>query len=124
MENIPGRLVISNCATPSEKVLEFLDSQLKPVMQSTQSYIKDSGDFIKKIKNISTKDSILVTADVVRLYPSISHEAGLKALEKSLSNRTNKKVSIKDLGFKWLKLFLKTTISNLTVKLKSRFREK
>ena len=124
MENIPGRLVISNCVTPSEKVLEFLDSQLKPVMQSTQSYIKDSGDFIKKIKNISTKDSILVTADVVRLYHSISHEAELKALEKSLSNRTNKKVSIKDLGFKWLKLFLKTTISNLTVKLQSRFREK
>ena len=66
----------------------------------------------------------MVTAEVLGLYPGISHEAGLKALEKSLSNRTNKKVSIKDLGLKWLKLFLKTTISNLTVTLKSRFREK
>ena len=51
------------------------------------------------------QDSILATADVVGLYPSISHEAGLKALEKSHSNRTNKKVSIKDLGLRWLKLF-------------------
>ena len=67
MENVPGRPVISNCGTPTEKVSEFLDSQLKPVMQSSQSYIKDSGDFIKKIKNIGAipKDSILVTADVV-----------------------------------------------------------
>ena len=64
-------------------------------MQSSRSYIKDSVDFIKKIKNISTipKDSILVTANVVGLYPSIPQEAGLKALEQALNNRTNKKVS-------------------------------
>ena len=93
LENVPGRPVISNCGTPTEKVSEILDSQLKPVMQSSRSYIKYSGDFIKKIKNISTihKDFILFTADVVRLYPSIPHEAGLKALEKALNNRTNKK---------------------------------
>ena len=85
LENVPGRPVISNCGTPTEKVSEILDSQLKPVMQSSRSYIKYSGDFIKKIKNISTihKDFILFTADVVRLYPSIPHEAGLKALEKA-----------------------------------------
>ena len=76
-----------------------LDSQLKPVVQSSWSYIKDLGDFIKKIKNISTisKDSILVTADVVGLYPSIPHDAGLKAQEKALNNRTNKKFSTEDL---------------------------
>ena len=53
-----------------EKIREFLDSQLKQVMQNTRSYIKDSGDFIMKIKNISTipKDSILVTGDVVNRF--------------------------------------------------------
>ena len=68
-------------------------------MQSSRSNIKDSGDFIKKIKNISTipMDSILFTADVVGLYPSIPHKAGLKALEKALNNSTNKKVSTEDL---------------------------
>ena len=61
-------------------------------MQGSRSYIKASGDFIKTIKNVSTiyKDSILVTADVVGLYHSIPHEAGLKALEEALNNRTNK----------------------------------
>ena len=99
LESVPGRPVISNCGTSTEKVSEFLDSQLKPVMQSSWSYIKDSGDFIKKIKDINNipKDSILVTADVVGLYPSISHEASLEALEKALNNRTDKKVSRGDL---------------------------
>ena len=39
--NVPGGPVISNFHTPTESVSEFLDSQLKPVMQSSQSYIKD-----------------------------------------------------------------------------------
>ena len=50
LENIPGRPVISNCGTPTEKVSEFLDYHLKPVMQSSRSYIKDSGHFLKKVK--------------------------------------------------------------------------
>ena len=54
LENIPGRAVISNFGTPTEKVSEFLDIQLKPVMQRSRSYVKGSGDFIKKIKNIGT----------------------------------------------------------------------
>ena len=100
-ENFPGRPVISNCGTPTEKVSESLNRQLKPVMQSSRSYIKDSGDLTKKIKNIGAipKDSILVTADVVGLYLSIPHEAGLKALAKVLNSRTNKKLQQKI----WLK---------------------
>ena len=48
---VPGRPVISNCGSPTEKVSEFLDSELKSVMQESWSYIKDSGGFIKKLKN-------------------------------------------------------------------------
>ena len=49
---VPGQPVISNCGTPTEEASEFLDSQLKPIMQRSWSYIKDSGDFIDKIKGI------------------------------------------------------------------------
>ena len=79
---VPGRPVISNCGTPTEKVSEYLDYILKPIMQDSWSYIKDSGDFLKKVKSIS---KILVTADVIGLYPSISHETGLEALRKRLN---------------------------------------
>ena len=119
LENVPGRLVISNCGTATEKASEFLDRQLKPVMQSSRSYIKDSGDFIKKIKNISTipKDSILVMADVLGLYPSILHEAELKALEKALNNGTNKKVLTEDL-VKMAKFVLKNNYFEFNGKVK------
>ena len=40
LENVPGKPVISNCGTPTEKVSEFLDHHVKPVMQGGQSYIK------------------------------------------------------------------------------------
>ena len=31
--NVPGRPMISNCGTPTEKASEFLDYRLKPIMQ-------------------------------------------------------------------------------------------
>ena len=52
-------------------------------MQNTWSYLKDSGDFLMKMKNISSipEDTTLVTADVVGFYPSIPHTAGFQHLE-------------------------------------------
>ena len=32
---MPGRPVISNCGTPTDKILEFLDMQLKPIIQKS-----------------------------------------------------------------------------------------
>ena len=46
--NVPGRSVISNCGSPTEKVSEILDSHLKGIMPESWSYIKDMNDFIKK----------------------------------------------------------------------------
>ena len=47
---VPGRPVISNCGMPTEKEPEFLDFHLKPILQNGRSYIRDSNDFINKIK--------------------------------------------------------------------------
>ena len=57
-------------------------------MQNSWSYLKDSGDFLKKIKNISSipEETILVIANVVSLYPSIPHTAGLAVLRDALDN--------------------------------------
>ena len=54
LANVPGRSVISNCGTPTEKASEFLDHHLKLVMQKGKSYIKHSGDFINKIKELQS----------------------------------------------------------------------
>ena len=52
LHNVPGRPVISNCGTPTKKASAFLDYHLKPIVQKGTSYIKDSGDFINKIKRL------------------------------------------------------------------------
>ena len=92
--NVPGRPVISNCGTPTEKASEFLDHLLQPVMRSGKSYIKDTSHFLEKIKDLGEvpEDAILVTADVVGLYPSIPHNDGLAILEKQLDKVPQKKL--------------------------------
>ena len=84
---------------PTEKLSEFLDYQLKPVMQNGKSFIRDSGHFLEKIKNISTllENGILVTADAVGLYPSIPHQAGLSSLNEALENRSVKNIPTENL---------------------------
>ena len=62
-------------------------------MQQSGIYIKDSGDFIKELKEIKevANDAIIVTADVFGLYPSICHDVRLGTLRKTLDERVNKK---------------------------------
>ena len=65
-------------------------------MQRGWSYIKDSRDFIKNLGSIP-ENAVLVTADVVGLYPSIPHEAGLKALREVLDKREQHTIPTKEL---------------------------
>ncbi|CAB4043783.1 Hypothetical predicted protein, partial [Paramuricea clavata] len=86
LRNVPGRPVISNCGTPTERASEFLDHHLKPIMKAGKSYIRDTGHFLDKLKEIGKvpENALLVTADVTSLYPSIPHEDGLRALHTKL----------------------------------------
>ena len=97
--NVTGRPVISNCGTSTEKASEFLDFYLKPLMQNGWSYIRDSGDFIDKMKRIGKipEGSFLVTADVVGLYPSIPHNEGISALKQKLEEQPSTKIPTNDL---------------------------
>ena len=55
--------------------------------------------FLKKIKDTgkTPQRAILVTADVIGLYPSISHEAGLEAIRKRLNEKYSPKVPTEDI---------------------------
>ena len=68
-------------------------------MLNSWSYLKGSGNFLKKIKNISSilEDTVLVTADIVSLYPSLPHTAGLVAFRDALDNREVEKTPTEDL---------------------------
>ena len=102
-----------------KKCSEFLDNHLKPIMQKGWSYIKESGDFINKTKNLNTitDNAILVTADVVGLYPSIPHEAGLRALREALDKQDKKCIPTEDL-VKMAEFVLKNNFFEFNSKIK------
>ena len=61
---------------------ECLDYHLKPIMRSAKSYVRDASNFLKKLKELGClpQNELLVTGDLVGLYPSIPHLGGLEAL--------------------------------------------
>ena len=66
-----------------------MDHHLKPIMQKGLSYIRDSEHFLEKIKTIGSvpENAILVTADLLGLYPNIPHHKSLKAPKEALEKR-------------------------------------
>ena len=88
-----GRPVISGCNTPTEKISAFVDRHLKPLIAVVPSYVKDTNDFLKYLRDISTLPScvIMVTIDVVGLYLHIPHDEGLQSRE-ALNNRENPEI--------------------------------
>lgn len=55
-------------------------------MQKGLSCVRDSNDFMFKIKDLKDipKDALFFTSDAGGLYRGISHKAGLRALRKIL----------------------------------------
>ena len=95
LNNVPGRPAISNCGYYTENISTLLDFHLQPLAQAVKSYIKDTNDFLNKLRSLPKlpDNIILCTVDVVGLYPNIPHEEGLSALRKRLDNRMEKYIS-------------------------------
>ena len=90
--NVSRRPFISTCGTPTDKFSEFLDNELKPAMGKVMSYIKDSNNFMYKIRYLKDipKNAFSVTAD-----PSIPRKPRLQALKEVLEYRKDKQILIK-----------------------------
>ena len=72
------------------------------------SYIKDTNEFLLKLKNLRKvpDNAILITANVVGLYPNIPHNEGLEVLKKRIDNFYEKSIPTEDL-FKMAEFVLK-----------------
>ena len=79
----------------TENISSFLDFHLQPLPREIKSYIKDTNDFLKKLRSFPNlpDDIILCTVDVVGLYPNIPHDKVLSALRKRLDLRQEKDVA-------------------------------
>ena len=82
---------MSSCGSVTENISEFVDYCLQGQVKELTSYIRDSTDFIQKIKAIKcSAETLLVSLDIVSLYTNIPHEEGIKAVEKAAMVMGNK----------------------------------
>lgn len=75
----PGRPICSDCSSESYHIASYLDFHLNPLSKVHPSYLRDTPDFLAKLKNIRLSESdILFTMDVESLYTNIETEKGLR----------------------------------------------
>ena len=82
----PLRPICSGYNACTVRISEFLDHYLKPIAQRSSSNVKDTTDFILKLRqnnssHLLDNDPFLVTMDVESLCPNINHEEGTQACQ-------------------------------------------
>ena len=64
LHDVSGRPVISNCSYYTENISSFLDFHLQPFAREVKSYIKDTNDFLKKLRSLpNLLDDITLSID-------------------------------------------------------------
>ena len=83
---VSGRHVCSCSSSLTENISSIVDWFVKPLLPAVPSYIKDTNEFLRKLRGLGQlpPNALLVTLDVVALYPSIPHDGGLDALTSFL----------------------------------------
>lgn len=80
----PGRPIISDCGSESYHIAQYIEYFLNPISQRHQSYIKDTYDFVTKIRDrVVSENSILFTIDITSLYTNIDTNLGLRAVREA-----------------------------------------
>lgn len=90
--NMPeGRPIVSDVNSETYRVSELIDHFLNPLAVKHFSYIKNSFEFVKKIKNIAVENNwLLVTGDVSSLYTNMNIERMLDCTKKAFKNNPDK----------------------------------
>ena len=71
----------------------------KPLVPRTASYVQDSNDMLRKLKDMDRlpENAILVPIDVVGLHPHIPHEEGLQAIRQAAGQREEQGIPMEDI---------------------------
>ena len=88
-KDVPLRPIVSSIGNISYHVAEYLTSVLSPLMGKNPHFIKNSQDFIKKIRGLEIPPGRkMVSYDVTALFTSIPVDAALDIIRKKLENDT------------------------------------
>ena len=106
--NVPGRPVISNNGTATERISSFLDFHLKNIIPTIPHILEDTRDFLYRIEQLQNipEGTLLVSFDVVGIYPHTPHDEGLQIMKKYLDKREDQSVTSENL-YKLAEIVLK-----------------
>ena len=104
------RPIISYKSNPTNRLCILLDIILRPFVEESKSYIKDSQNFIQKCKDLRlSSNSKLFTFDVVSLYTNIEHQKCLDLLTDFLIDKLDISLELNIIGFREI---LKLVLAN------------
>ena len=82
----PGRPIVSANGCPSERISQFVDHFIQPLVHKLPSYLRDSTHFINTIKDLKLPpDAIIASLDVTSLYTNIPNQEGISAASHYLT---------------------------------------
>jgi hypothetical protein len=80
-----GRPIVSDTGSESYRVSKFIDHHIRPLSTDHPSYVKDTYDFVAKIRLQQVpKDAFLVTGDVTALYTNMDIQRTLEVTRDAL----------------------------------------
>ena len=86
-KSLVGRPICSGCTFPTYFLSKFIDQSLQSIVKSMPTYLNNSAELIKLISKLSFNSNIiLITMDIVNLYPSIPIDEGVTSVKESMKN--------------------------------------
>ena len=90
----PSRVSTSGCNTPVEHLSIFVEKVLYGIASELPSRLKDTNhllDIIDDLSNLNLHpESVLVSFDVINMFPSIDNKMGINSVKKFLDERVYK----------------------------------
>ena len=84
------RVITSGCNTVAEKLSILVEKTLYPLADRLNSKIKDTNDMLDIIddinKSVLSENCVLVSFDVVNMFPNIHNKSGLLSVKEALTN--------------------------------------
>jgi hypothetical protein len=81
-----GRPIVSDCMSESYRISQFIDSYIRPISVKHFAYIKDTYDFINKVRGLKIPHgALLVTGDVTSLYTNMDIDRTMSVTRTALA---------------------------------------
>lgn len=79
----PGRPIVSDCESESSRICEYIDHYLQPLSIRHPAYLKDTYDFIDKVRDQQIEPHwYLITADVEALYTNMRLDLIIESIKE------------------------------------------